>query len=73
MPDVKLLTELLFGFVETLLPTRTFVRFREHNRYILNSGSVNKVRKYNMSHVAIDDRNYHDLEIPNAYICNTET
>lgn len=48
-----LLTEFLFGFVEALLPTRTLVRFREHNRYILNSGSVNKVRMYNMSHAHV--------------------
>lgn len=39
-----LLTELLFGFVEALFPARTLVRLREHDGYILDPGSVNKVR-----------------------------
>lgn len=39
-----LLTELLFGFVKALLPTRALVRFREHDGYILDPGSVNKAR-----------------------------
>lgn len=49
---VILLTELLFGFIKTLLPARTLVRLREHDGYILDPGSANKVHRCNVSHVA---------------------
>lgn len=49
---VILLTELLFGFIKTLLPTRTLVRLREHDGYILDPGSTNKVLRCNVNHVA---------------------
>lgn len=49
---VTLLTELLFGFIKAFLPTRTLVRLREHDGYILDPGSVNKVHRCNVSHIA---------------------
>lgn len=50
---VILPTELLFGFIKAFFPACTFVRLREHDGYILDTGSANKVDRYNVSHVAI--------------------
>lgn len=37
------LTEFLLGFVETLLPARALVWFREHDGYILDAGSASDI------------------------------
>lgn len=49
---VTLLTELLFGFIKAFLPARTLVRLCEHDGYVLDPGSANKVHRCNVSHVA---------------------